>query len=46
MVGLIANRQWQSYEEQGYLRLGRVLSDADLAGLQRRMDEIMLGRAP
>jgi phytanoyl-CoA hydroxylase len=33
----------KSYEENGYLRLGQVISPAELAGLQARIDEIMLG---
>ncbi len=38
--------QWQEFESEGYLRLGRCLSDDELAAMQRRMDEIMLGTAP
>ena len=41
----ITDEQWQQYERDGYLRLGRVLSDADLAALQGRIDAIMLGTA-
>src|SRR5437773_152261 len=41
----ITDQQWAQYEEQGYLHLGRTLSDADLAALQKRIDDIMLGRA-
>lgn len=37
--------QWQTYEEQGYVRLGKLLSDAELAALRSRIDDIMLGRA-
>lgn len=37
---------WETYERDGYLHLGRVLSDEDLAALQTRIDDIMLGRAP
>jgi len=36
---------WDRFEQDGYLRLGRVLSDADLANLQGRIDAIMLGTA-
>ena len=32
------------FMDQGYLRLGKVLSAADLAALQQRIDDIMLGR--
>jgi hypothetical protein len=38
--------QWQQYEREGYLRLGRCLTDDELAAMQQRMDEIMLGAAP
>lgn len=37
--------QWQAYERDGYLQLGRVLSAEDLTALQTRIDDIMLGRA-
>ena len=45
MANLITDRDWQFYEDQGYLRLGKLLSDADLKALQQRIDDIMLGRA-
>lgn len=32
------------FMDQGYLRLGKLLSPADLAALQQRIDDIMLGR--
>jgi len=38
--------QWQEFEREGYLRLGRCLTDDELAAMQQRMDEIMLGTAP
>lgn len=41
----VSEAQWQQYERDGYLRLGRVLDDADLAALSRRIDAIMLGEA-
>jgi hypothetical protein len=41
----LTGEQWERYERDGYLRLGRVLSDDDLATLQTRIDDIMLGRA-
>ena len=34
------------FEEHGYVRLGKVLDDAELAELQQRIDEIMLGEIP
>jgi phytanoyl-CoA hydroxylase len=45
VTGGVTEAQWEQYERDGYLRLGRVLSDEDLAALQRRIDDIMLGRA-
>jgi len=46
MKETLNDEQWRQYEAQGYLRLGKVLGDEELAVLQRRMDDIMLGRAP
>jgi len=37
--------QWSFYDEQGYLKLGKLLSDDQLSALQQRIDNIMLGRA-
>ncbi|NKB69351.1 MAG: hypothetical protein GKR89_19950 [Candidatus Latescibacteria bacterium] len=34
----------EQFMEQGYLRLGKVLSADELAALQQRIDDIMLGR--
>src|SRR5438128_5886443 len=42
---VISEAEWEQYEREGYLRLGRVLSDMDLAALQQRIDDIMLGKA-
>jgi len=36
----------EAWERDGYVRLGQVASDEQLAALQERMDDIMLGRAP
>jgi phytanoyl-CoA hydroxylase len=41
----ISNEQWQQYERDGFLRLGRVLDGADLKALQDEIDAIMLGEA-
>lgn len=46
MLTELTNTQWAQYEKDGYLRLGRVLNAEDLATLQQRMDDIMLGKAP
>src|SRR5436190_1227036 len=42
----LTESDWKFYEEQGYLKLGKVLSDADLVALQDRIDGIMMGTAP
>lgn len=44
-ANLISDSDWQFYEDNGYLKLGHVLSDGDLKALQTRIDDIMLGRA-
>jgi ectoine hydroxylase-related dioxygenase (phytanoyl-CoA dioxygenase family) len=41
----ITSQQWKFYEDNGYLKLGKLLSDSDLTALQKRIDEIMLGKA-
>ena len=41
----ISNVQWCHYDEQGYVNLGRIVSDDDVRALRQRIDEIMLGRA-
>jgi ectoine hydroxylase-related dioxygenase (phytanoyl-CoA dioxygenase family) len=41
---MLTDAQWARFEEEGYLRLGQVASDAELHALQVRMDEIMLGK--
>lgn len=43
--GYVSEAAWESYERDGYLRLGKVLSGEDLAALQQRIDDIMLGTA-
>ncbi len=42
----ITDAQWDFYAENGYLKLGKLLSDDDLESLRQRIDEIMLGKAP
>ena len=41
----INDSQWEQFEEEGYLRLGRVMDDEELATLQQRIDDIMMGKA-
>ena len=45
MSKFISDEAWAKYEEDGYLVLGKLLTDEDLAALQTRIDEIMLGKA-
>lgn len=45
MVDEVTEAQWRQYEEEGYLKLGRLLSAAELKELQERIDAIMRGRA-
>jgi phytanoyl-CoA hydroxylase len=42
---MLSDEQWLQYEQDGYLTLGKLLSDDDLAALQHRIDDIMLGTA-
>jgi hypothetical protein len=46
MASVISDEQWCQYHRDGYLRLGKLLSDDDIDALQRRIDQIMLGQAP
>lgn len=41
----ITAEQWQEFDAQGYLRLGRPGSDEMIRAMCRRIDEIMLGEA-
>ena len=41
----ISAGEWADYDREGYVRLGRLLSGDDLAALQRRINDIMLGAA-
>ena len=45
MTRTISPAEWAQYERDGYLRLGRLLTDLELAALQERIDAIMLGQA-
>ncbi|WP_135555879.1 phytanoyl-CoA dioxygenase family protein [Paenibacillus cymbidii] len=45
MLEALTAEMWAFYAEHGYVRLGKLLSDAELAGLQTRIDDIMLGKA-
>jgi phytanoyl-CoA hydroxylase len=41
----LTDEQWQQYDRDGFLRLGKLMPDAELLGLQDRIDAIMLGEA-
>jgi polysaccharide pyruvyl transferase WcaK-like protein len=42
-AGSIGDEDWRQYTRDGYLRLGRIVNDDELAALQERVDSIMLG---
>lgn len=42
---MITDGQWRQFEQDGFLKLGRILDDRNLAELRNRIDDIMLGRA-
>jgi len=44
-MNTITNDQWAFYDTNGYVKLGKLLSDEELAALRQRIDEIMLGTA-
>jgi phytanoyl-CoA hydroxylase len=44
-MNTIGQEQWQQYERDGYLLLGKAMSDVELHDLQTRIDDIMMGRA-
>ena len=46
MGNCITDVQWKHYREEGYARIGRVVTDGELSALQSRIDDIMLGKAP
>jgi phytanoyl-CoA hydroxylase len=43
---MLTPHERECWERDGYVRLGQVASDAQLAALQARIDDLMLGRAP
>jgi ectoine hydroxylase-related dioxygenase (phytanoyl-CoA dioxygenase family) len=45
MHSYLTDEQWAQYQAEGYLKLGKLLSDEELAALQQRIDDIMLGTA-
>lgn len=45
MPDQLTEPQWRQYAEEGYIVLGQIVSDEQIAGLQDRIDQIMLGKA-
>jgi hypothetical protein len=45
MSEVLSAEQWAQYDRDGYLKLGKLLGATDLAALQQRIDDIMLGKA-
>ncbi len=41
----LTEEQWQTYEEEGYLKLGKILTGDELLSLSQRINEIMAGQA-
>lgn len=46
MADRITDEQFEQYQRDGFLRLGRTADPDELSALQQRIDDIMLGRAP
>jgi len=44
-MALISDRQWREYEQDGVLRLGKLLEGEALEAMQQRFDQIMTGKA-
>ncbi len=45
MTQHISEQQWRHFDEEGYVRLGKIVDDETLTALSGRIDEIMLGTA-
>ena len=45
MLEALSEEQWKHWEEQGYVRLGVQLTGAEVAQLQQRCDDLMMGTA-
>lgn len=43
---MLTNDQLALFQDQGYLRLGRLLTSEELSALQQRIDDLMMGRLP
>lgn len=45
MANAMTDQHWQFYQDNGYVNLGKLLSDQDLENLRQRINDIMLGKA-
>jgi phytanoyl-CoA hydroxylase len=45
MKETLTEKQWQEFDERGFVILGRLFDDETLSTLQQRIDDIMLGKA-
>lgn len=45
LSGILTDQQWQQYDRDGYIVLGKLMTDEVLESLRNRIDEIMLGKA-
>ncbi len=43
---ILSDEQWWNYQQQGYLKLGKLLDGAELTALQDRINAIMLDKVP
>ena len=41
---VLTDAELSTFEEQGYLRLGKVVEDGEIEALCERIDDIMLGK--
>ena len=46
MIQEIGENEWKEFQDEGYLRLGKQVSQSELNDLAQRIDDIMLGKAP
>lgn len=45
MSEMLTKEDWHRFEMEGYVRLGKLLTDSELSALAERIDSIMLGTA-
>lgn len=42
----IGENEWKEFQDEGYLRLGKIVNQSELNALRDRIDAIMMGKAP